>query len=224
MLGGLYYPIDNEIVTYDEDSLSHEVTHLITGASSYNYNKFILESITSSIDAHYYNCSSYDWIMRNQVLFLSEIVGRDNLIKSYISGDIKYLEDLICRYSTKEQCDKLLNLFNEEYAILYSNEDEFDVHRFIDVNYESSIMLKNIWEKKMEKKINEDAICFAIYNSCLYNSDYKIGSDLFYDDVFSISIDNCDSFVFNVDDRDMVINSVDDYYNLDFNFKVIKSR
>lgn len=202
---------NNRIVTSKNIHLPHELSHL----GSNLYCKFVAESITSSLDFQYYNDSSYNFLMRNEVLLLGEIVGRENLIKSYISGE--NFDDLMkCSFS-KEEYSKLLKLFDK--AMIYFSDESCSYIDFVIVNYEIRDILKGAWERKYDKKINEDAIAWAIYNSCWVNSSYMLKSTLFYKDEFCFDCCNYmegldDSFVIDVDDRNYTIKTATDYYDI----------
>lgn len=210
-----YEPINNVVTIYGDSvdsKLQHEAVHSIT--HPYNYNSFVDESIVASIEQSYFDSSnSYYDVMKSQVLFLGEIVGRENLLKSFVSGDQKYLEDLIMKCSSKEDCDKLLKLFNEEiYFVRYGiiMKDYFE---------QSNELLKKMYENKYNKKINEDAIVYAIYNASFVDSNYKLSSTIFYKEDFYFGVldeyGNISSFDISVYDRDNTIYDVYDYFNID---------
>ena len=206
---GCYSPLFGKITLDDSadiGTLSHEVTHVIT-ADIFQYlsfNNLVIEAITSSIDQDYYGNDSYIPLIRSQVLFLSEIIGRENLLYCYVNCD----SDSLKKFIGNDNID-LLELLQEEYLGLYS-EDLFLSKETV----EGIVMkLKDMYESKYGRKVNEDAIIYAIYQSCLPNSGYSVQSTLFYKDQFEFSYDGRE-IVFDVSKRDCVIQSWDDYFQL----------
>lgn len=217
-----YEPNNNTILFSSISSFPHEVSHLIVGSSNRDYSNFVRESITSSIDMEYYDIDSYSKIMKNQVLLLGEILERENLIKTYISGE--GLEDLISKCSSDNECRNLLSLFEKEFYLWKNKTTVSDKINYIKVNRDINIMLKDMWEKKYNKKINEDVIANVVYNSCFHDSRYELNSTLFYKDTFSFQYANKVDITMDVDDRDYVISEFSDYFNINIDNGSSKKR
>ena len=219
---GQYIPSTNSIVTSNIDALSHEASHLIVGSSNPLYNDFVRESITSSLDMEYYDTDSYSKIMRSQILLLGEIVGEENLIKTYISGE--GLEELISKCSSDNECRNLLSLFDKELHFWKNKTTYGDLMNYVKINRDINVILKDMWEKKYNKKINEDVIANVVYNSCFYDSRYELNSTLFYKDTFSFQYANKVDITMDVDDRDYVISEFSDYFNINIDNGSSKKR
>ena len=219
---GQYIPSTNSIVTSNIDTLSHEASHLIVGSSNSFYNDFVRESITSSLDVEYYDTDSYSKIMRSQVLLLGEILGREDLIKTYISGE--GLEELISKCSSDNECRNLLSLFDKELHFWKNKTTYGDLMNYVKINRDINVMLKDMWEKKYNKKINEDVIANVVYNSCFYDSRYELNSTLFYKDTFSFQYANKVDITMDVDDRDYVISEFSDYFKINIDNGSSKKR
>ena len=213
---------DNIISSSNIESFSHEVSHLIVGSSNPLYNDFVRESITSSLDMEYYDTDSYSKIMRSQVLLLGEILGREDLIKTYISGE--GLEELISKCSSDNECRNLLSLFDKELHFWKNKTTYGDLMNYVKINRDINVILKDMWEKKYNKKINEDVIANVVYNSCFYDSRYELNSTLFYKDTFSFQYANKVDITMDVDDRDYVISEFSDYFNINIDNGSSKKR
>lgn len=164
----------------DMDVLGHEVEHAIT----INYAEFnmlneygltyMFEAIDSSTDLEYYDSYSYNSIMRNHMLFLSKVIGKDNLLRIYLNGDLKLLKKLLGK-----DCNELIQLFGEQYKIFKSNGyDNKHCDKIAD-------KLKYIYEEKNNCLIEDDEQMMAIYEGCKSDSDIYIYPNLFSDFVIS---------------------------------------
>ena len=217
------YESTNNIISFSNiESFPHEVSHLIVGSSNSFYNDFVRESITSSLDMEYYDTDSYSKIMRSQVLLLGEIVGEENLIKTYISGE--GLEELISKCSSDNECRNLLSLFDKELHFWKNKTTYGDLMNYVKINRDINVMLKDMWEKKYNKKINEDVIANVVYNSCFHDSRYELNSTLFYKNTFSFQYANKVDITMDVDDRDYVISEFSDYFNINIDNGSSKKR
>lgn len=182
----------------DVNALVHEFGHLVTyDPLKYPFNSLIEEAITSSIDYTYYNYNSYTPLIRNQILFLSEIVGRENLMKCYISSDYNFLIELI-----GEDNEDLLDLFDKEISDIRSSFSVDD-----DVVLEIANKLESMYEERYNKKIEEDAIAYVIRQSCLPDSLYDVRETLFYKDDFCYYYGD-NKCVLSVGNRDNICNNI----------------
>ena len=164
---GLYYSNSNLIELEEDSSIAHETEHAITGNGiSALYAHFILEAMNSSTDRHYYGKNSYIKEMRMQMLFLSKIIGKDNLLKCYFNGDFDLLKNLLGK-----RANSLLGLFSKEY-------DCFKAHFKIDDKLVKMTVdeMMDIY-KENNKEIDPDVE--FIYQCCLPNSPYNCDETIF---------------------------------------------
>ena len=198
---GVYAPELGVIYLDDvsnKSALAHEFDHVITyDPLKYSFESLIEEAITSSIDYTYYNYSSYNSLIRNQMLFLSEIVGRENLLKCYISSDYNYLIELI-----GEDNKDLLDLFDKEIISIRNNLSTSD-----DISLDIVNKLERMYEEKYGKRVEDDAIMYIVRESCLPNSLYDVKETLFYEDEFCYYYDD-NKCVLSVGDRDNIFNNI----------------
>ena len=202
---GMYMPFYVRIVMDDESNyadLSHEVTHTITtDLDDYlGECRLIDEAISSCIDREYYDNLTYIPLIRDQIFFLSEIIGRENLLSCYVNSDYDYLSELI-----GEDNKDLLDMFEREYKAI-RNGFSFDSELVQDI----AVKMRNMYEDKYGHDVSDDAIVYAVYMSCLPNNSYEMEGTLFYNDNISFEYDGC-KIVLNVSDRNNRIEDFSDY-------------
>ena len=204
MAAGRYSPSSNIIELENDSSNPHETEHVITGGGfSESYRHFILEAMNSSTDKYYYGMNSYIKSMRMQMLFLSKIIGKDNLMKCYFNGDFDLLRNLLGK-----RADSLFNLFGKEY-------DYFMEHFTIDDKLVRKTVdeMMNIYKEKNEEV---DSGVEFIYKCCLPNSLYLCDETIFSD---VLEYKTCSRFDF-IDDTFLNKNLLMQY-NLETNNSVM---
>ena len=181
---GEYWNRSNVIILkndIDNEALAHEIEHASTIDDGIPSHDFIMESIDSSTDVWYYGCNSYYSTMRMQMIFLSEIIGRDNLIKVYLNSDFKLLEELL-----GEDYDELMVLFENEFNDVNNdvNNDVLDEELTLPV----ANKLKEIYEKKYNCKLYENRRMQVIYDGCIKEPTIS-DTNTFFEDNLSITRD-----------------------------------
>lgn len=172
---GTYNQVKNVIKIESETNhevLAHEIEHAMNSNSQIP--SFIEEAMNSSTDLEYSNYKSYTNEMRSQVLFLGEIIGRDNLINCYLNDDIELLTSLI-----GQEYLNLFTIFEQEMESIHNNGCITN-----DLLLQAQEKLKDIYETKFHKKVTDDELIFIIYSSCITESNYHIISTIFYEDEF----------------------------------------
>ena len=168
------------VINVDKDYISdtpvvgHEVEHAITVTKilkDYSY-LYFMESMDSCTDIEYYNDLSYSDKMRNHMFFLSEIIGRDNLLKVYLNSDFNLLKKLL-----NDDYYELMNLFGMQMKGFRENHGDSDVCDKI------AEKLKDIYEKKNNCSIKDDKKMSILYDSSKAISDYHVYSSLFSDSI-----------------------------------------
>ena len=172
------YSLGNDTINmeygFDVETLGHEVEHAITVEdvnmdSRYAY-YYIMESMDSCTDLEYYNNDTYHDIMRSHMLFLSKIIGLDNLLKVYLNSDFKLLEELL----GSEDYESLMELFDGQHKLVLdgSGMDSFYCE-------EIANKLKSIYEKKNNCWIEESKLMNTIYEASKLDSGISIYTSLF---------------------------------------------
>ena len=183
--------IDKDYVE-DTSIIGHEVEHAITTHEILNYysHLYIMESMDSSTDLKYYDSFSYDVSMRNHMLFLSKIIGRDNLIKVYLNNDFDLLKNLL-----GNDYLELMQLFSKQMLLIKKDRK---IYKYCD---EIADKLKEIYEKKNNCLIEDDPFMNIIYEASKYDSNFHVYSTLFSDDInyYEVVAAECFDEVIDID-------------------------
>ncbi|MEE3343640.1 MAG: hypothetical protein VZS44_06085 [Bacilli bacterium] len=192
------YDIYKNVISVDKDgdesTLGHEVEHTIT----INIDKdevlknlkidsdgwlYLFEAMNSSSDLKYYDNYSYNSKMRTHMLFLSKIIGRDNLLKVYLNSDFELLEELL-----GDDYKELMQLFEKQFELYFSSLG-------MDYRYCDDIAekMKDIYEKKNNCSIEEDIFMNELYTASKAYSNTAFISTLF-DDKISFTKDTVIDF------------------------------
>ena len=173
------YSLDNNTIglEYGSDvkTLAHELDHANTvddvneGIKNGYY--YIMESMNSCKDVKYYSNDTYHDRMRTHMLFLSKIIGVDNMIKVYENSDFELLEKLI-----GDQYEELIELFGEQHELILNGSG-------MDAYYCDAIAekLKDIYEKKNHCWLEESDLMNTIYQASKLDSYVTIYTTLFDD-------------------------------------------
>lgn len=188
---GQYIAVRNRICLLNGNNkyISHELDHSITVGAKYQLNKsikrtdqfpsIILEGINSSIDLTYNNNDTYNNQIRSQMIFLSLIIGRENLMYCYQNCDYDKLIELIGREN-----EELITLLNKEYSEFVDNGYELDEKTCKQV----ADKMKDMYEKKYNCKIDETTLPMIIYKLSQTTCDYRCEETLFYENKFTYYI------------------------------------
>ena len=177
-IGGYYYDLkpndiylneyymDNDCKSRD-NTLCHEFIHLLQTNNHYHY---INEACAEIISGEYYNTPEYSYTDRvKRVKVLMEIIGPKAVLNCNFCNDTTLFTSSIEKYLSKEDADRLLDLFTAPGSIYINQKDiEKDLSKEIDE------LLAKMYYNKNQKDINEDYWISYLYNDGDIYSDLRV--------------------------------------------------
>lgn len=159
----------------DNDVLFHEMIHCIfRNEKTYNLPIFISEGVTELLENEYFSDKPY--LETNNYVFevalakvLCELVGSDNVMLTYSTGDINYITSELEKNSNKEIKD-INKLFNK-IDVLFDDSNEFDKELY-DEFYN---LLEEVYKNK-ENEFGFDSLnckyLMNVFNTISYEDRY----------------------------------------------------
>lgn len=185
---GAYFNNANKIKIYTvdkydgTDSTNHILTHEYFHALSYsglvrnnNLGYALNEGITELLNFEYKNLRNYEYTEEvNYVRILCELIGKDQILKAYFSGDLQHIIDALCEINNDEnKAMRLIKSMDDEWRIRYDNTTEKTVDEkknSLENKKEIMKLIIEYFELKNEHQIEDNQLMCAYIDKILYTN------------------------------------------------------
>ena len=208
------YCCDNSLdIKKNKSTISHELYHVLSVNNDKEYSECLSEGITSLLNYEYSDFNNSDlYIKERQIArLLTILVGKENMIDSYLNFDIYKLKSNLKKISTNKE--KLKDLFDsiEEYHKL--NIESFSyINKTLDS--ETYKEYKKNYKKKYELsiKIAADLNYYAKSKKLEFNDDFYIALNSFVNENDEVMEIDSNYYVY-LDDSDIKMYTINNNSN-----------